>query len=285
MLRYKSGQSVCSRHASFQRGKVGSRLDHPVHIMSTAPSTRTAADESWEHAPLPCLLLDRLGRIHAANRAAASLLEREPASLLVSNILELFSPASPLDVILRSPQAFAAGDPVDGQLVLAAGPPRPVRLQAQWSSSARREGLLVWIHDRSDVQNLQRRLERSKKLSAIAIVAGKVSHEICSPLNAIFLTKDLLQERVRCMRGPQGQRLLHYCRVLEEEVERLNKIVERYLTLARLAGGECRKTDSEEFSGASSSRPPRPRPPRHHASTGLQRATSPAVPGAPQSLG
>ena len=239
--------------------------------MSTAPSPRTAAEESWEHAPLPCLLLDRLGRIHAANRAATSLLERELASLLGSNILALFSPAAPLTALLRSTKAFAASNPIDCKLVLAAGSSLSVSLRVQrWSAA--RGGLLVWIQDRSEVQNLQRRLERSEKFSAIAIVAGKVSHELRSPLNAIFLTSDLLQERVHRMRGLHGQRIQHFCRILEEEVERLNKIVESYLALARLASGERQETDFEEFSGSSSPRPPRPRPSRHRASAGLQRA-------------
>ena len=101
--------------------------------------------------------------------------------------------------------------------------------------------------DRTEVQELQRRLERSEKLSAMAIVAGKVAHEIRSPLNSIFLNSDLLQERVRRTRGPQAERLRHYCRVLEEEVERLNEIVESYLALARLAGGERQETLVEVF--------------------------------------
>ena len=205
------------------------------------------AGECWPNAPLPCLVIDRRGRIHAANPAAAALFEAEAPALAGRDLQEFFSPVPQLAALLRSRKAIATGEPIEGLLARPAAAPRPVALRLQRLGSGRGSRLLAWVLDRTEVQELQRRLERSEKLSAMAIVAGKVAHEIRSPLNSIFLNSDLLQERVRRTRGPQAERLRHYCRVLEEEVERLNEIVESYLALARLAGGERQETLVEVF--------------------------------------
>jgi signal transduction histidine kinase len=193
------------------------------------------------------VLVDRRGRIHAANPAAVAIFDADAGALAGRDLQELFSPVPPLAALLRSRKALAAGEPLEGLLARPAGAPRPVALRLQRLSAGRGGRLLAWVLDRTEVQELHRRLERSEKLSAMAIVAGKVAHEIRSPLNSIFLNSDLLQERVRRTRGPQAERLRHYCRVLEEEVERLNEIVESYLALARLAGGERQQTLVEDF--------------------------------------
>jgi signal transduction histidine kinase len=215
--------------------------------MRTAKTSPAAAGECWSTAPLPCLVIDRRGRIHAANPAAAALVEIDAQAIAGRDLQELFAPVPLLSALLRSRKGLAAGEPIEGQLARASGAPRPVALRLQRLGVGRGARLLAWVLDRTEVQELQRRLERSEKLSAMAIVAGKVAHEIRSPLNSIFLNSDLLQERVRRTRGPQAERLRHYCGVLEEEVERLNEIVESYLALARLAGGERQQTPIEEF--------------------------------------
>jgi signal transduction histidine kinase len=215
--------------------------------MRIAKSPPATAGECWLNAPLPCLVIDRRGLVHAANPAAAALLETEAQVLAGREILELFSPVPQLAALLRSRKTLLSGEPIEGLLARTSGAPRPVGLRLQRLGSGRGGLLLVWLIDRAEVEELQRRLERSEKLSAMAIVAGKVAHEIRTPLNSIFLNSDLLQERVRRTRGPQAERLRHYCGVLEEEVERLNEIVESYLALARLAGGERQETPVEEF--------------------------------------
>jgi signal transduction histidine kinase len=215
--------------------------------MRTAKTPPAGPGDSWLNAPLPCFLIDRRGGVHGANPAAAALLETDAAALPGRELSELFAPVAPLAALLRSRRTHGFDEPIEGTLSRAVDPPRPVALRLQRLGPGRGGRLLAWVLDRGEVHELQRRLERSEKLSAMAIVAGKVAHEIRAPLNSIFLNSDLLQERVRRTRGPQAERLRHYCHVLEEEVERLNEIVGSYLALARLAGGERQETDVEEF--------------------------------------
>ncbi len=216
--------------------------------MSAKPTPPPTAGELWEDAPLPCLVIDRRGRIDAANRAAAALLERGAPRLAGADLHEQFSPARPL-----APCSLAQGEPRQrhhrgtDRSPLRTVPARGVAPPALDGPPAGARGCSRGGSTAARTRELERRLARSEKLSAMAIVAGKVAHEIRSPLNSIFLNSDLLQERVRRMGGPQAQHLLRYCRVLEEEVERLNEIVESYLALARLAGGERQATDAEDF--------------------------------------
>lgn len=211
--------------------------------MARAPHLRANAAELWQHAPVACLLLDRGGRIHDANAAALALSGRGAKELVGLDLAELFSPPGPLAAGLRSRASGPRRPRLDGTLSRPGLGDLPVGLRLHPLPGARPARLLAWLADHAEEHRLRGRLERSERLSAMAIVAGKVSHEIRSPLNSIFLNNDLLQERVRRMRGPQGQRIMHYCRVLEEEVERLNEIVESYLALARLAGGDRQPTD------------------------------------------
>jgi len=201
-------------------------------------------------APLPCILLDRGGRIHLANDAAGTLLEKDPVRLKGESFASLFRPSGSLLSLLRSRSPRRLADGLEGSVLC---PPSylevPVSIRIQRLRSDRRSFFLAWISDDRMVHELSRRLEHSEKLSAMAIVAGKVAHEIRTPLNAIFLNNDLLQERVLRMRGVQGEKLRRYIAILQEEVERLDEVVRSYLSLARLAGGDRQPTVIEEFLG------------------------------------
>jgi PAS domain S-box-containing protein len=215
--------------------------------MKKARTSFVRNETCWESAPVPCLVLDRKGRIVTANPAAAQLFDQDRTHLSGLEIKELFSPTRRLYSRLRSQKALRSGEEIEGK-ILRQNTPLRVGIQLQpWTSSASRPTVLAWLKDRSETHELRARLERSEKLSAMAIVAGKVAHEIRTPLNSIFLNNDLLQEKVDRMRGQHGQSLRRYIKVLQEEVGRLNEIVASYLSLSRLAGGDRQQVRVESF--------------------------------------
>ncbi len=198
-----------------------------------------------ENAPIPCVVLDRGGKVLMANRAAGAILRRDPAGMTGADLSAVFRPSGELLSLLRSRSARRRSEGMRGRLVRGSEElPVSIRLQ-RFRTAGRKSCDVMWIRDDRDLQELHRRLEHSEKLSAMAIVAGKVAHEIRTPLNAIFLNNDLLQERVQKVRGLQGERLQRYMGILQEEVERLNEVVRSYLSLARLAGGDRQPTAVE----------------------------------------
>jgi signal transduction histidine kinase len=218
--------------------------------MKKLPAALREHDAFMRNAPLPCLLVDRQGRVAVCNAAAGNLLRTDPEEMAGTLVDDFFRPAGELHTQLRARKRSVPVRDLPGKILLPSGSSRPVTLRAQrLNTESRRVYFQVWVHDESELREMKSRLEKSEKLSAMAIVAGKVAHEIRTPLNAIFLNNDLLQARVERMRGAQGVKLRRYIGILQEEVERLNEIVLSYLSLSRLAGGDREATPIEDFLG------------------------------------
>lgn len=216
--------------------------------MENVPAVFQEESAFLEDAPVPYFLVDRKGNILNAGKAAAAILNHESRALPGMNIADLFDDTTDLFSRLRARKAERRSSPCEAAVSLPGGKLLPVTVRLQRFSSAEgRPRYIAWLDDRSEIEELKHRLVRSEKLSAMAIVAGKVAHEIRSPLNAIFLNNDLLQEKVEKLRGTQGRGLRRYVVILQEEVERLNEVVRSYLSLARLAGGDREPTELGAF--------------------------------------
>jgi len=219
--------------------------------MKKIPAVLREYDAFMRNAPLPCFIIDRQGRVSSCNAAAGGLLQTDPEKLIGSLLDDFFQPSGALHSQLRSRKETLPPPELRGKIIPASGTGTPVTVRAlRLETGSRRIYFQLWVHDDSVLQEMKTRLEKSEKLSAMAIVAGKVAHEIRTPLNSIFLNNDLLQERVEKMRGVQGQKLRRYIAILQEEVERLNEVVRSYLSLSRLAGGDREATLTEDFLGA-----------------------------------
>jgi signal transduction histidine kinase len=67
----------------------------------------------------------------------------------------------------------------------------------------------------------------------IALIAGKLIHEIKNPLNAIYLNLQLLDEEWRNETGAKQQRLNNQIAILKEESRRLREVLDDFLRFAR----------------------------------------------------
>ena len=96
--------------------------------------------------------------------------------------------------------------------------------------------LLVWNQNRHlrRIQELQRRLHQTERLSSLGQLAAAVAHEIRNPLNAVSLAIQRLQREAAGGEGrgspEEAARLLHTVR---GEIRRLDRIVEDFLSLSR----------------------------------------------------
>lgn len=82
---------------------------------------------------------------------------------------------------------------------------------------------------------------QSEKLAALGRMAAHVSHEVRNPLSAIGLNAELLEEEVRRLDDPATA--LALVGAVTREVERLTRVTESYLRLARIPHPEKSPAD------------------------------------------
>jgi len=189
-----------------------------------AELNRLVIDEMQEGV----LVVDRRGRVRAANPAARALLGAH-------------QPVRPAPFQLRSVAAWSAlvravedafvnlGGAEAGQDVLLpfeGGPQRSLRLRMRFTrrrDAQRDEDLCVLL-----IEDNRKRLARSRqeKLAAMGRVSAGIAHEIRNPLAAIDQANALLSEDVQ---DPRAQQLI---RMVASNVQRLKRIVDDVMEVA-----------------------------------------------------
>jgi PAS domain S-box-containing protein len=117
-----------------------------------------------------------------------------------------------------------------------AGEEFPVEIfaTAQYASDGSFVQTRAFVRDLSERRRLERELVRWERLATVGSMAAKVAHEIRNPLSAISLNAELLEDEVAALPGArqaEGKRLLE---TILGGVDRLNAVIEEYLTFARL---------------------------------------------------
>ncbi|GAB4341180.1 MAG: hypothetical protein Kow0037_27610 [Calditrichia bacterium] len=86
------------------------------------------------------------------------------------------------------------------------------------------------------VRELQKNREKEQlyrqqeRLAALGQLAAGIAHEIKNPLNAIHLTIQHLSGKLS---GPEGEKLQPYLKSVQSEIQRLDKLVNNFLSFAR----------------------------------------------------
>ncbi|MFB3886556.1 MAG: GAF domain-containing protein [Thermodesulfobacteriota bacterium] len=90
----------------------------------------------------------------------------------------------------------------------------------------------------SDLRKAEAQLIRSEKLAALGQLAAGIAHEIRNPLTSINILIHSLAESV-----PSGNSHREDLRVVEEEIRRINEIIDQFLRFAKPAAPLFEKTD------------------------------------------
>lgn len=95
------------------------------------------------------------------------------------------------------------------------------------------QGSIVHVTDISDRRSKEARLRRAESLASLTTLAAGVAHEIKNPLGSIGIHMQLIQKTVSALKDERTEAIEEYIEVVNEEVDRLNKIVVDFLFAVR----------------------------------------------------
>lgn len=94
-------------------------------------------------------------------------------------------------------------------------------------------GNIVQLVDISEKRGREARLRRAESLASLTTLAAGVAHEIKNPLGSIGIHAQLIRKALDGIDRDQTEGVLTYLEVIEEEIDRLNKIVVDFLFAVR----------------------------------------------------
>ena len=91
------------------------------------------------------------------------------------------------------------------------------------------KGTLVHVEDVTEKRAKEARLRRAESLASLTTLAAGVAHEIKNPLGSIGIHLQLIQKRLAAKGRVAAKDINQYLAVINEEVDRLNRIVVDFL--------------------------------------------------------
>lgn len=90
----------------------------------------------------------------------------------------------------------------------------------------------AFIRDISATVELQARAMENERLAAIGVTAARIGHEIANPLNGIYLTLQLVEQRL-ARQPATDERVAADILKVKKEIGRLNQLVQEFRNLSR----------------------------------------------------
>ena len=181
--------------------------------------------------PDAVIAVDTDQRIVFWNSAAEVLVERSARRAEGRYVKEVFSPDA--SVVRRLGETLATGESrSEAETVVERSDGRRVPVSIVTAPLCGRDGqveaAVVVLRDLSRIHQLEAEVRRGETLAAAGRMAVGLAHEVRNPLGAIRGAVQLLRREI----GPDS-RLAEYTDVLLNEVDRVNRIIESLLDLAR----------------------------------------------------
>jgi PAS domain S-box-containing protein len=104
-------------------------------------------------------------------------------------------------------------------------------------------GTIVHVEDVTERRAREARLRRAENLASLTTLAAGVAHEIKNPLGSIGIHMQLVEKSLQQHDHPERERLESYINVVNEEVDRLNRIVVDFLFAVRPMDTELAEED------------------------------------------
>jgi two-component system sensor kinase FixL len=127
------------------------------------------------------------------------------------------------------------------------GEPFPVEVSLAEIPAENEVHYAAFIRDMSEKSRLQAQLLESERLAAIGTTAAKIGHEIANPLNGMYLTVQLLEQRLLKEPTASNGQISANFRKIRDEIARLTQLVQQFRTISRREKYEFRRLNLAEL--------------------------------------
>ncbi len=192
------------------------------------------------------LVFSATGQAVLATPAVEKFLGRKPEELIGQTASQVFPAGQPLGAAL----SLAGGRLhaiADAEVALQdASAPQRVRVSVrEIAEGGSQMGALVTLRDLDSLDRLDSELEVSERMSALARVTAGVAHEVKNPLNSMRLWLENLRESLPS--DPEAAQTA--VKVLDTEIDRLDRVVKRFLDFTKPVELHLEETPLSELVG------------------------------------
>lgn len=207
--------------------QVGQQLRGVHEIFSTMRENLNQVMAGLEDG---LLLFTGDSRAVMVSPAAEKFLGAPASEFLGRRAAEIFPPQHPLREALRiDGDELGAVAASETELETPTGPKRVAVSVQVIQESGTRMGSLVTLRDLDSLESISTQLQVSERLAALGRITAGVAHEVKNPLNSMRLWLENLRESLP--RGQDGAR--QAVRVLDNEIDRLDNVVKRFLDFTK----------------------------------------------------
>lgn len=223
-------QMVNYQEVSSQLEEAYHKLEERAIALSTLQNYTRSVLESTTSGVLS---VDREEKIVTCNRAAADIFGRTEEQIVGSTLHELCSGQADLcDQIREVLQGTRRRIDAEIALTNAQGRvvPATVSVAPHKAQGGGELGAVVTIEDLTEVKELTEQLLRADRLAAMGEVVAGVAHEVRNPLGTIKASIQLLETA-----KPGVASIAELGPVMQQEIDRLDKVVKAFLDFGRPA--------------------------------------------------
>ena len=152
----------------------------------------------------------------------------------VSRDMEIFYPANRFINFYIVPLMIEHRDSAAGDAV--PGPPRsatPKAFASRHAATGEQVGHAMILRDITESRRSAQQTLESERLNALTLLAAGVAHEIGNPLNSLHIHLQLMERKVRKLKGEARRELQESIDVARAEIARLDSIVTQFLRAIR----------------------------------------------------
>ena len=216
--------------------RIGQQLRDVREIFSTLRENLNQIMTGLEDG---ILLFNAEGRAVLVSPSAEKFLGAKADAVLGQRISEVFPPGHPLQQALGiSGDELEPSEGAEVRLDSEDGPRRVGASVQLITENGARMGTLLTLRDLESFERIGSQLLVSERLAAMGRVTAGVAHEVKNPLNAMRVWLEILKATLPSDAEPQQA-----VKVLDSEIDRLDRVVKTFLDFTRPVELKLEETD------------------------------------------